>query len=640
MSTDESGDGRSGFVVSPGPPLPDRSVLRDADADAELRRRGLVVVDLLNSDELARLRDAILGIYRGERTGQHYTLLSTDMDYRHSVFDTVPELLDTHAQRLFDDYVFCASSLAFKWPGEDAVLGPHQDISMVDETRFRSYNLWVPLVDTDVHNGAVRYLMGSHRVLDNLRTMPSVPNWFEFDAFDIDLDEFEPVPVRAGQAIVFDHAMLHGSGPNLSDEVRPAVIAAYRPAEAQLLHYFVPDMERPEVSVYEADDQFYRNQLVGRRPERAPDRTIEYYGTQRTREQVLGLSRALVAPAAVPNTDPEASTSSSSSLSPLPLELRFPRPPVARTLLDDGLQTHLEEFGYVVFDALEPADVAVIREIVDEVYPLPRSGFHASNVDGDHQFRRDVHDRVGPLLEERLAPLLDDHVLFSTLSTMKFPGQDSGFVVHQDWTVVDENHYRGVNIWCPLVDTDEHNGGMLVLPGSHLHLGAVRCGPDWPDWYQAPGVRVTWDDMLPIAVRVGQALMFDHRLLHSSGPNHSDELRPAVVAAMAPRSAGLFHWFRPTTDARELEVLSIDSDFFCDVVIGERPSYPTVATIPFRPDPCTPEQLVASCAGAIERCRNQQDAAARAPEGAAPSVEPHHRVGRAARLVRRLVARG
>ena len=580
------GDGEA-MSSTPGPALPDRRVLRDDRLDATLREQGVVVVNLMTPDQVAEVSEVILDIYRGDAVGQHYTLLSEDFDYRYSVFDTVPGLLAEASDRVFSNYKFCASSLGFKWPGDDAVLGPHQDITLVDERHSRSYNLWLPLVDTDERNGALRFLKGSHRVLDNIRTMPSGPTNFLHETETLPLDALELVPTRLGQAIVFDHAMLHGSGPNLTDRVRPAVIAAYRPAEADLLHHFLPDLEGRDVQRYFAGGDFYRNQLVGQQPEGEPIEVIPFYGTPRSREEILTRSRALCPPA-----DLAALSSGRGTVDSDPVG-----PEVRRTLLDDDLQDHLEEHGYAVFDVLDPDDVARLKAVVDDVFPGEREGFHASNVRNDHDYRRLVHQRVGPTLERALSPLLDDYALCNTLSTMKFPGDDSGFVVHQDWKMVDERRFRGINVWCPLVDTDEGNGGLLVLPGSHRQLNAVRCGPDFPTSYQAPGLSVTWDQMLPVPVRAGQALLFDHRLLHGSGPNRSDELRPAVVAVMAPAEAQLMHWFLPDPEKDRLEVQAIDLDFFCDFEVGVRPDYPTIAEIEFVPDRISAAELLAACGG-------------------------------------------
>jgi hypothetical protein len=381
------------------------------------------------------------------------------------------------------------------------------------------------------------------------------------------------------------------------------------------------------VEKYFADDSFFPELVVGQRPARTPVETITFYGSPRTTEQIVRMSRELVPverahvarahpprqrPVGVADSDPVG-------------------PGVAPTLLDPELQQKLADEGYVVMDALSPEDVAFLRQGVDALFAGERRGFHASNTSNDPPYRRAVHELLAPVLQAALTPRFAGYDVVNSLAILKFAGEDSGFVVHQDWKMVDENRYRGVNVWCPLVDTDADNGGLLVLPGSHRLLNSVRCGPDFPSWYDAPGLSVSWADMVPVEVRAGQALVFDHRLLHSSAINRSDDVRPVAVAVMLPSDAQAYHWFRPEPDSDELDVLAVDNDFFFDFEVGDqagRPQYPVVDRVPFVPDEITTAELV-------ERCRPARTVSApavSAPAGVA--VRPVRRSGRLGRLGR------
>jgi ectoine hydroxylase-related dioxygenase (phytanoyl-CoA dioxygenase family) len=81
------------------------------------------------------------------------------------------------------------------------------------------------------------------------------------------------------------------------------------------------------------------------------------------------------------------------------------------------------------------------------------------------------------------------------------------------------------SIWVALVDTDERNGCLWIVPGSH------RLGP--PDHGQAalnPLLREASAgvEALPLPMRAGEAVAFGGLTLHRSGPNHSDTARPAL----------------------------------------------------------------------------------------------------------------
>ena len=89
----------------------------------------------------------------------------------------------------------------------------------------------VHLDDTDERNGALRVVTGSHErgLIDH-----------ESSAVNPILREARSevgtvVPLRAGEAIAFSGLLLHGSGPNRSADVRPAMYARYCEPHTRML---------------------------------------------------------------------------------------------------------------------------------------------------------------------------------------------------------------------------------------------------------------------------------------------------------------------------------------------------------------------------------------------------------------------
>ena len=116
-------------------------------------------------------------------------------------------------------------------------IGWHQDYAYWNCTSTTNMiTAWVALQDTDLTNGGMRTLVGSHRcgLVEEADTF-----------FDQDLDALahrfaqhvgdrwidEPCVLKAGQ-VSFHHPLcFHGSGPNTSDQPRLCVIAHYMPAD-------------------------------------------------------------------------------------------------------------------------------------------------------------------------------------------------------------------------------------------------------------------------------------------------------------------------------------------------------------------------------------------------------------------------
>jgi hypothetical protein len=81
-----------------------------------------------------------------------------------------------------------------------------------------------------------------------------------------------------------------------------------------------------------------------------------------------------------------------------------------------------------------------------------------------------------------------------------------------------------VTIWVPLVDTDEQNGCLRVIAGSH-EAGLLE--------HDAAGVNPVLreaaheGDDVALHLRAGEGVAFSGLTLHASGPNLSGEVRPA-----------------------------------------------------------------------------------------------------------------
>lgn len=571
--------------VAPPSRWPERRIFLDPDLDAALRRDGYVVVDGLGSDQVTALRTLADELYPGRPDGFHSSLQSADHAYRSRVFAEVPPHFAALASDLFDRLEPFAASLTLKWPGEASELVAHQDWTMVDERQFRTVNIWCPLVDTGATNGALSVLPGSHRVLNHLRCSPANPVTFVTEETSVRFDEMDLVPVAAGQLVIFDHALLHGSAANLSGEPRPTVTVAYRPAEATLHHYYVSNVESYEVEDFEVEPSFFQEFTIGCRPQQEPVRTVPFYGVPMRRSEILEACGR-------PVVDAPADPSEAGGTADGP-----------RTFVDDALEQEFRRDGYVVIDLLTPDQVSQLGELVDDLFTGEATGFHATNMLPIPAYREAVWDAVRPVLEPIVLPFFDDHEACTAALMIKFPGEDSGFIAHQDWSLVDETAHRSANVWCPLVETGAHNGGFRVLPGSHRVLHAVRCSPAPPAHYEPPGWQVPLEDLQLVPVRPGQAVVFDHALLHGSEPNRSDDPRPAVTLAVKPRGAQLQHWFAPDLATDRLEVYAIDPSFLAGFELGKPPSGAAIGAGTFVPDALNPSEVVArsravACEGA------------------------------------------
>lgn len=109
--------------------------------------------------------------------------------------------------------------------------------------------------------------------------------------------------------------------------------------------------------------------------------------------------------------------------------------------------------------------------------------------------------------------------------------QRSDIPLHQDSGYGRVEPLVDCTVWMPLVDTDEGNGALRIVPGSH-RLGLLDHGRAGVN----PVLREARFDEAPVCVPLaaGCAVAFTGLTLHGSGPNHTDAPRPAMFVRYAP----------------------------------------------------------------------------------------------------------
>ena len=522
----------------------DTATLADPALEAEFRERGFVVLDLVGPEVVARIGDIAGGVYVDDREGFHASNLSRNHEYRHAVNREVTPILERAADGLFVDHVPYFSSFVVKWPGSDSSFPSHQDWNMVDETRFRSVNIFCPLVDTLARNGALHVLPGSHRVLRPIRCSPMPPAGCESVGWQVTPDEMEVVEVAVGQVLVFDHALLHCSPPNLTDEPRWGAVTAFRPRKAGLYHWYLPDPSSTTLEVFEVNTDFFADIDIGERPPGEPVRTDEFVWEPMTKEVLLARCDG-------PPTRP--------------------RGPVV--LHDPDLQDQLDEHGWVVVDLFDDHQVTALDAAFES---LPHrvsdgvsfaSGFHATIIDDRPDYRRASHRAIEEVVAGPADRLLSGMSLAMTNWVTKEPGADAA-PFHVDWTFVDEDRFRSVSLWVPLVDTDDETGCIGVVDGSHRQVDFVRAAThptyqDTHEWARAmPGART-------LHLRAGEAVVFDHRTVHFSMPHRGTSRRVALTCEYVPQGAELLHYELEGPDRFRRHVVT--PEFFVTYTAGDDP---------------------------------------------------------------------
>lgn len=206
--------------------------LVDPDQDDAFRRDGYVVLDALGDAELAAARAAWAEVHPEPGHGFEYDVVRRAPEATARLEAAVGPMWDALLDRTLVDHRRFLLSFLTKWPDPTSAHHLHQDWTYVDERRYRTLSFWVALDDCSpaLENGPVAVIPGSHHLVDAYRG-PAVVDWYRDLAGELEA-LLEPVPVRAGQAILIDNALLHGSPPNHSTAPRRGMAAAVAPRAA------------------------------------------------------------------------------------------------------------------------------------------------------------------------------------------------------------------------------------------------------------------------------------------------------------------------------------------------------------------------------------------------------------------------
>jgi hypothetical protein len=218
--------------------------------------QGFVVIDFLEPNDISKLTEIFYQFHPQLPENRFMSdSYSSDNELKRSASQQITHLFQPYFARVFQQYTPFGSSFLYKTPGINSELAPHQDWTIVDETKAVALNIWVPLCDTDKCNGTLYVIPGSHSHILPLRA-PTLPFFFSGKEAII-RPYLMPLKVKAGQAVVLNQRIIHYSAPNLSDKIRIAITSGIKTAGAGMIFYYKDHSRQDDVLEYfYQDDDF------------------------------------------------------------------------------------------------------------------------------------------------------------------------------------------------------------------------------------------------------------------------------------------------------------------------------------------------------------------------------------------------
>ena len=232
----------------------------------------------------------------------------------------------------------------------------------------------------------------------------------------------------------------------------------------------------------------------------------------------------------------------------------------SRVLRATTADRELSSAGFTVVPLPEVEPLAgALHAAYGRLHGWHGQGFEPDLVNPDTGYRRQVHQVISEALDDLVTDLFDGYTPFLRNFLCKWPGEGSDLYLHRDWMYVDERAgARTFVVWIPLVDVTEENGPLQVLRASHrlerrprgTHLNAP-----WINHGEVIRPR-----METVTARLGEAVLMDNALVHSSLPNRSGEPRLVAAVGCRPTDSPLVHFL--STGAGPAVRYDTDDDFF------------------------------------------------------------------------------
>lgn len=238
-----------------------RPIFKDSELQKRYEEEGYVVVPFYTEEEIKELNNIYQALNSQlEDRGFYISIMSQNIAYKEKVHHLIKGIASRRANELFIDCNFISSSFAVKKTGSESVFDLHQGVNFTDESKFDTFTAWSPLIDVDEKNGCLFVLPKSHRLWHQIRKTPDFIPPIRNIKDHLWKNYAVEIQMKAGEALIFHHRLIHGSKPNFSNSVRLATLNAFIPKEAPLLLYTskTMDVNDHELEIYQFHkDNYY-----------------------------------------------------------------------------------------------------------------------------------------------------------------------------------------------------------------------------------------------------------------------------------------------------------------------------------------------------------------------------------------------
>lgn len=500
-----------------------------------LAELGFCSFKLLDENQIELLLNAYKENTPNSLNGFHPTMFYDDSEYRKIINDIILDVFTPIVEAITKGcYKILYGNFMVKESDEFSNMKIHQDWTYVDERKYNSFAIWVPLCDLNTENGAFHAVPYSHKA-DNLFRGPGTFCPFYEHRELIEQKFNKPLYLKAGEAVCWNHRLAHYSPANKSSEPRIAVTVIVVPKEVEVYHYIKPDFSN-QIFKFSIGERFFETYKINSFPPQEAKSIDNYFPVNYSKNQII--------------------------------EMLTPHS-IKRIFMDEKLSSQFSNEGFVVLDLLNNDEFLDLENLYRRLFNEYKQVESTVNSDYDLSFFRQngeikkrIFDEMWAFFEPKIKIYLPNYEPLIINMFNKLPG--TGEVpIHQNWTFVDEDYHTSVSVWIPLCDVTRENGTLEIIPGSHLNISKYR-GPTIPWAFQGMENLLKEKYMQPLELKKGQVSILDDAIIHYSADNHSDKERPTIQLILKPKDAVAIHYHTDSSQNGKLNKYKVDASFFMD----------------------------------------------------------------------------
>ena len=271
-----------------------RKVLNDDQLQQMFQTNGYVKLPLLNGHEVQIIIDFIKTLAPDDSfnpkgnniynpSTYHCSFLDTNVEYKRKVREFLMSVFLPHTDKILCSYQVLNINFYVKQPGS-GLFQIHQNwpSTAIEDT---SVTVWCPLVDVAGHNGGIQVVKASHKIVPDIASLHAAVFFKQFEAELID-NYLRPIPMSAGEGLVFDDSLIHWSSENNSDKPRFAIQIEMLPNEVTPRYYHF-DKAANRFEIYSVDAEYYINHNMADLVERPKGMPLLGYAENTNKELSL-----------------------------------------------------------------------------------------------------------------------------------------------------------------------------------------------------------------------------------------------------------------------------------------------------------------------------------------------------------------